>query len=106
MAFPIWPLILGGGASLLGTFLGHRQQRQAQARIDPLIALRMRSQRRGLAKQAQLDPLFREFLARQLLRSTTAPLIGGVRGRPFRAITTPPERLPLLPKPELFGEEI
>ena len=99
------PWVIGGLTSLAGAFLGNKQQQKAQARMDPLIAQRQRMTARDIARRAMLDPLFKEFLSRQLMRSRRAPMFGGLRRQPFEALETPVGGLPALPPPQLIGEE-
>lgn len=107
MALPIWPFLLGGATSLFGGLLAKQSADTAQAGVNRQTALLERAQRYQMARQALLDPMFKEFLTRQLLRSRARPTIGGLRGThaPFSALTTPVAGLPALPPPQLIGEE-
>lgn len=95
--------LLGIGASLLGASQAANAQNRATAAQEGQIELMREAQDYQKKRQAVLDPLFLEFLRRSLVRSRTAPMIGGLRGRPFLPVTTPVEGLPALPPPQLIG---
>jgi len=98
---------LGIGASLFGGIMSKQAADKASAGQERQIALMERAQKYQMARQALTDPMFKEFLMRQLMRSRSRPMIGGLRGThaPFSALTAPMGGLPALPPPQLIGEE-
>lgn len=73
------------------------------SQLNRQIGLMEEAQRYRQQRQAQLDPLFSELLRRSLMRSRTAPMIGGLRRQPFGALEAPERQLPVLPPPRLLG---
>ncbi len=102
----MWPLIGGIASSLLGGLLGRGEANTRQENLDRQTALMEREQKYRFARQALLDPLFKEMLQRNMMFTRSMPMFGGMRGAgPFASTTAPMEHLPMLPKPGLIGEE-
>lgn len=97
--------ILAAIPSILGMFSGNQQQSRSSAAQDELMGKQGRALDYQMARQALVDPLFKEMLQRALIRTRNAPSFGGLRAPAFGALRRPVNQLPALPTPQLIGSE-